>query len=264
MERKALVAVVLPVTLICLFFGIILASRTFTDDQEMSCGIDDATYYQLIARHLATEMKVAERLEMLGLYVRNHLTIAGRTQLLPFYMPEVRSPKQAPRTQPRTRLRTRGGKQVRLRPASAHAHWRRVRKEGVFVWPVDPTTFWISSYFGPRTIKGCKGFHQGIDMAASHGTPVVAAANGYVKEAQYAPGYGNYILLVHPGSYKTRYAHLSRIRVKKGQRVRAGQLIGNVGATGKVTKSKWGTSADHLHFEVYSKGKRVNPFSFLA
>ncbi len=245
---------------ITLVFSIILASRTFRDDQVGSCYIDDAQRQLWLGTQLVTSVKDAQWFKKLGSSVAKLLKTTGRTQLLPFYLPEVKKPK--PRRRPRPRKRA--GKQVRLRPESAHSHWRRVRREGVFIWPVDPAKFWVSSYFGPRVLKGRKGFHQGVDMAATHGTRVVAAADGYVKEAQYAPGYGNYILLVHPRGYKTRYAHLSRIRVKKGQRVRAGKLIGNVGATGKVTKSKWGKSAAHLHFEVYRNGKRVNPFRFLG
>ena len=101
-------------------------------------------------------------------------------------------------------------------------------------------------------------------MAAPKGTPVVAAASGTVIEAKYSPGYGNFIVIKHPGGYKTRYAHLSRILSKIGQRVRVGQLIGKVGATGKVTKNKSSKSASHLHFEVYVNGKRENPFRYLA
>ncbi len=242
MAKKELfshVSVALPVTLLVLFFSLIIASRS---SGVSSVGIQ-INPYRLIASHFMLEMKEAERLKMLALYVSAYLKTVGKAQLMPFV--PLRS-------------------SVRLRPASAHAYWKRVKKESIFAWPVDPASFWISSYFGPRVLKGRKGFHQGIDMAAVHGTPVVAAADGYVKEARYAPGYGNYILLIHPKRYKTRYAHLSKMSVKTNQRVRAGQLIGNVGATGRVTKSKWGKSASHLHFEVYSNGKRINPFNVLA
>ena len=255
MRKKALIyhaSVVLQSMVLFLFFGMILASRTFVDDQESSCEFNESTYSQAIATHLVTEMNERERLEMLGLYVTNNVTTAGCLQTSSYHISQIEDRKYEREPS------------ITLRPASAHARWMAQQKNSVLSWPVDSALFWISSYFGPRTIRGRKGFHWGIDMAAARGTPVFAAADGSVKEAHYASGYGNYILLVHPDGYKTRYAHLSRIRVKRGQRVRSGQLIGNVGATGKVAKSKWGTSASHLHFEVYNKGKRVNPFYFLA
>lgn len=257
MKKKTalyLAAGFLPATI--LLFSIVFASSSIVpEDKDIGTLADECE--EACMSHMLTSLSDGERREFLGLYLKNQLRIAGCTQLLPFYLPESRTIR---RTRTQKVIRT----HKRIRPASAHAKWRRQHVKDVFRWPVDPSLFWISSYFGPRVLKGRKGFHQGIDMAAAHGTPVVAAADGYVKEAHYAPGYGNHILLVHPHSYKTRYAHLSKIRVKKGQRVRAGQLIGNVGATGKVTKSTWGTSASHLHFEVYSQGKRVNPFKFLA
>ncbi len=254
--KRRIVAFGLALTLL---FSIILASRTCGDDQAGTCYID-AQANQWLATGIITKLKNNEYVKMLSATIARQLKTSGRTQLMPFYAPQVKQP-HGPR---RTRLGRRADRSVQLRPAGAHKHWRRVRKRGIFKWPVNPAKFWVSSYFGPRVLKGRKGFHKGVDMAASHGTPVVAAADGHVKEARYAPGYGNYILIIHPNGYKTRYAHLSKIRVRKGQRVRAGKLIANVGATGKVTKSKWGKSAAHLHFEVYRNGKRVNPFEYLG
>ncbi len=260
MNKKSIVFVILVVAPITLVFGLLLASRSFVDDQDSPCGIDDITRQQLLATAVIAEMKPEQELEMLGQHMAQQLKATGRTQLLPFYMPVARTVKK-----PKRGLRARPArKQPTIRPASAHAHWQRLKQAPIFRWPVNPAKFWISSYFGPRVLKGKKGFHQGIDMAAAQGTPVIAGASGFVKEAQYSPGYGNYILIVHPDGFKTRYAHLSRIRVKRNQRVRSGQRIGDVGATGKVTKSRWGTSASHLHFEVYKDGKRVNPFRYLA
>jgi len=104
-------------------------------------------------------------------------------------------------------------------------------------------------------------FHYGLDMAALKGTPVKAAANGKVVEAGNGNGYGNTILLLHNKFFKTRYAHLNRIRVKSGQNVKRGQIIGTVGATGNVRAN--GTDASHLHFEVHYKNKQVNPLYYL-
>jgi murein DD-endopeptidase MepM/ murein hydrolase activator NlpD len=131
-----------------------------------------------------------------------------------------------------------------------------------FVWPIKRSDFWLSSFFGPRRkLDKSWGFHYGIDMAACRGTPIVAAAEGIVLEAYFHNGFGNTILIQHNGKYKTRYAHMDKMHVSVGQKVEQGQLIGKVGATGAVRKKK-GRDASHLHFEVYSHGKQVNPLSF--
>ncbi|CAN5178549.1 hypothetical protein BH09DEP1_BH09DEP1_8650 [soil metagenome] len=131
-----------------------------------------------------------------------------------------------------------------------------------FQWPIKRSEFWLSSFFGPRRKPdGSWGFHYGIDMASCRGTPVVAAADGIVLEAFFHNGFGNTVLIQHTNKYKTRYAHLDKMHVSVGQKVEKNQLIGKVGATGAVRKKK-GRDASHLHFEVYSHGKQVNPLSF--
>ena len=135
-------------------------------------------------------------------------------------------------------------------------------KDIAFVWPVDRSSFWLSSFFGPRKKPDHSwGFHYGIDMAACKGTPVKAAANGIVIEAYFHPGYGNTILISHNNKYKTRYAHLDKMLACVGQKVEQGVLIGKVGATGAVRKKK-GRDPSHLHFEVHAHGKQINPLSF--
>ena len=133
-----------------------------------------------------------------------------------------------------------------------------------FSWPIDRSQFWLSSLFGPRKIKhrGWK-FHYGIDMAAVRGTAVYAAATGIVLESHFHKGYGNCIIVAHNKKYKTRYAHLDKRKVKVGQKVERGQVIGTVGATGAVF-SKYGRDASHLHFEVYVFERHVNPLTVLA
>lgn len=141
---------------------------------------------------------------------------------------------------------------------------RSVRqKRGSFLrLPVDRGSFWVSSLFGPRRqSNGARGFHYGVDLAASRGTPVKASASGQVIFAGYAPGFGNMILLRHSDSCKTRYAHLDSIRVKKDQWVTEGELIGLVGSTGHIRKS--GKDGSHLHFELELNNKRVNPLAYV-
>ncbi len=135
-------------------------------------------------------------------------------------------------------------------------------KEPIFQLPIDKGSFWLSSPFGPRkTAHGTWGFHYGIDMAAVKGTPVKAAGSGRVTVACYQKGYGNTVVLVHDGAFKTRYAHLQKISTKVGAQVHQGEIIGTVGDTGHIRKR--GRDGSHLHFEVSVHGKRVNPFYFL-
>ena len=152
---------------------------------------------------------------------------------------------------------------IQLRPTTAHKAWVKVRHEGLFSWPVVAKHFWISSSYGPRKNPDGWGFHSGIDMAAPKGTPVYAAKDGVVREAAYSASYGNYIILEHEQDFKTRYAHLDSMLVEKDTVLKKGDLIGRVGATGSVRKSKWGRSASHLHFEVHAQGKPVDPFCYL-
>lgn len=129
---------------------------------------------------------------------------------------------------------------------------------GSFIWPL-PGYSRITSYFGYRThpVTGqAQSFHGGIDISAGTGVPIYAARAGTVSQARMAGTYGNMILLNHGNGIQTRYAHLSKFSVSAGQTVAAGQQIGLVGATGRVT-------GPHLHFEVIVNGKVVNPLSYV-
>jgi len=116
----------------------------------------------------------------------------------------------------------------------------------------------ISSSFGSRIhpITGKRSYHDGVDIAATHGNGVYAYSNGRVVSAGYNGGYGNNIVVDHGNGLKTRYAHLSVISVKAGQKVETGQRIGSVGSTGTSTGS-------HLHFEVIKNKKTVNPLNYI-
>jgi len=129
-------------------------------------------------------------------------------------------------------------------------------------WPIDKDKFWLSSAYGPRKrINGTWGFHHGIDMAAVKGTVVKAARAGKVVEAHFQAGFGNTVVIQHSPVIKTRYAHLNAIRVRTGQMVKLGMIIGTVGDTGFIRKK--GKDGSHLHFEVYENGKRINPLHCL-
>ncbi|HCU06888.1 MAG TPA: hypothetical protein DIC42_04835 [Holosporales bacterium] len=103
-------------------------------------------------------------------------------------------------------------------------------------------------------IAGYKRAHKGVDYGARTGTPVLAAGDGVIIQAGYSGGYGNTITIMHNSGYKTVYAHLSKIKVKRGQYVKQRQYIGNVGSTGLSTGA-------HLHYEVLINNRHVNPLS---
>ena len=116
----------------------------------------------------------------------------------------------------------------------------------------------ISSPFGWRTdpFTGLKAYHNGIDMAAAEGTPIVAAYTGIVGEATYNASMGNYIYLEHGDGLRTIYLHASELYVKKNDIVIKGEVIGAVGSTGRST-------GPHLHFSVRLNGEYVNPWNYL-
>ncbi len=116
---------------------------------------------------------------------------------------------------------------------------------------------YISSGFGMRMhpIRKVRHFHRGLDLAAMRGTPIIAPADGQVISAGRNSGYGLSVLIDHKYGFKTRYGHMQKIYVRKGQFVKRGDKIGEVGKTGLATSS-------HLHYEVYYKGKPLNPINF--
>lgn len=120
-----------------------------------------------------------------------------------------------------------------------------------FALPVK-SAFRYTSGFGPRWGR----MHNGTDFAASHGTPIHSTADGVVIQAGRLSGYGNLVKIQHEFGIETRYAHMSIIRVKVGQRVSRGDRIGDMGNTGRST----GT---HLHYEVRIGGKPVNPMTYI-
>ncbi len=124
-----------------------------------------------------------------------------------------------------------------------------------------PATGPITSGFGWRVhpITGEQRLHKGIDIGAAMGAPILAASDGVVTEAGWTDGgYGNIVELKHPDGTLTLYAHTSRVLVSKGDTVKRGDVIAEVGSTGRST-------GPHLHFEVQPDGKTaVDPMDFIA
>lgn len=138
-------------------------------------------------------------------------------------------------------------------PGYYTAEGEGVRKE-LLKTPIDGAR--INSGFGNRKhpILGYTKMHKGVDFAAPKGTPIMAAGDGVVERCGPYSSYGNYICVRHKGNTKTAYAHLSRFAkgMHNGTKVRQGQVIGFVGATGRAT-------GPHLHFELIQNGKHINP-----
>lgn len=116
----------------------------------------------------------------------------------------------------------------------------------------------ISSKFGNRRDPFTRrlAVHGGLDFRAARGSGVYATASGVISKAGRLGGYGKLVEINHGGGITTRYAHLSRIKVKRGQRIKRGHRIGNVGSTGRST-------GPHLHYEVRRRGRVLNPISFV-
>ena len=120
-----------------------------------------------------------------------------------------------------------------------------------FYHPIQTASRFTSGY-GPRWGR----MHNGTDFAAPHGTPIRSTADGVVTYVGWQSAYGRLIKIKHDFGIETRYAHLSKFRVKKGQRVSRGQHIGDMGNTGRST----GT---HLHYEIRIGGKPINPMKYI-
>lgn len=116
----------------------------------------------------------------------------------------------------------------------------------------------LTSSYGMRThpVLRKRAAHKGVDLAAPTGTPIYATADGVVTRADWFSSYGLYISVDHGGDLETRFAHLSRLAVGAGERVKKGDLIGYVGSTGRST-------GPHLHYEVRVDGVAVNPIPYM-
>ena len=136
------------------------------------------------------------------------------------------------------------------------AYYRQVFKHiplGKPVWSI-----WVSSPYGARSdpFKRGKAYHKGVDLAGRTGNKVKVMAKGKVVRSEYNSGYGNYVEVDHGNGFMTKYAHLSKSYVKKGQQLNIGDAIGEMGSTGRST-------GPHLHYEILYQGKDVDPMPFI-
>jgi len=130
---------------------------------------------------------------------------------------------------------------------------------------IPPTAGYLSSGFGLRlspfsrvneTDEGLLGYHSGVDITNAEGTPIQATADGEVEEAGWMDRYGNGVVLSHSEHLETLYGHMSKVRVRTGQKVLRGDILGDMGRTGNAT-------GVHLHYEVRLNGRPVNPMPYM-
>ena len=119
-------------------------------------------------------------------------------------------------------------------------------------------TYWLSSPFGKRSdpFNARSATHKGVDLASNKGNKIKTMAEGKVTRAGNASGYGKLVEIDHGNGFKTKYAHMNKIYVKRGQMVAQGEAIGEVGSTGRST-------GPHLHYEVLYDGTPMNPMVFI-
>ena len=124
---------------------------------------------------------------------------------------------------------------------------------------IMPTAGWLSSNFSLSRFHPILHYarpHEGIDVSAPMGAPIVAPAGGIVRRVTVETGYGNVLEIDHGDGIVTKYAHCSRIVVRAGQKVKRGQIIANVGSTGLST-------GPHVHYEIHVNGKVVDPLTYV-
>ncbi|MDZ7704121.1 MAG: LysM peptidoglycan-binding domain-containing M23 family metallopeptidase [Trueperaceae bacterium] len=142
------------------------------------------------------------------------------------------------------------------RSATLLASFRYEPEQQGYLWPLT-VRGQITSRFGRRNISvGGNTFHGGLDIAAPTGTPIVSSRSGVVSRSGWIGAYGYAVYVDHGDGTQTRYAHMSQISVRSGQRVERGQQLGLVGSTGAST-------GPHLHFEIRNNGYATDPLGYL-
>ena len=147
--------------------------------------------------------------------------------------------------------------QIAKRVQELQAAEQRKMESGTWQWPIDLNVNQVcSSGYGWRILYGVWDFHRGWDIACAKNTPIHAAKGGKVLLAEYHYSYGNYIVIDNGDGVSTVYGHCTTLKVKAGQVVTKGQVIGTVGTTGNST-------GFHLHFEFRKNGTYVDPYNYI-
>lgn len=119
-------------------------------------------------------------------------------------------------------------------------------------------SLWVSSSYGTRSdpFKKTKAYHKGVDFAGRTGNKIRVMAKGKVTKSEYSKSYGNLVVIDHGNGFVTKYAHMNKVYVQKGQHVENGDAVGEVGSTGRST-------GPHLHYEILYQGKDIDPMPFV-
>jgi murein DD-endopeptidase MepM/ murein hydrolase activator NlpD len=127
-----------------------------------------------------------------------------------------------------------------------------------YTWPAVHKRTYLSSKYGWRTdpFNHKKKWHSGVDIAGGYNAPIVSSAGGLVVFSGYRYGYGVMVEILHAGGYSTRYGHMNKSLAINGTQIKAGEIIGLMGSTGRST-------GPHLHFEVLLNDKKVDPMPFI-
>lgn len=202
--------------------------------------------------HLLPARRLAPVLAIVTALLVAPLATTGRT--LPSLKPAVAALPQMPIALPAV---PHGGVAEEHEDADEPLDLAQLAGLDVKLMPIDFAR--VTSQFGHRTdpLKRTRTFHAGIDFGAPAGTPIHAVASGKVILAGHQATYGNVVVIEHRPGYRTLYAHASKLLVRAGQKVDAGDTIAKVGSTGRSTGA-------HLHFEVHHSGQRVDPGLYLA
>lgn len=193
----------------------------------------------------ALEALIAEKQEQIRAYEAD---ISDKEQALKEYEEEIAA---------RNAILKELEEAVKAEQEALNAATKRRYDGGMFAWPA-PSYTRISSEYGNRMhpILKKEQFHNGLDMAAPGGSPILAAYDGTVAAADYNASMGNYVMINHGSGLFTIYMHASKLYVSKGAEVAKGQTIAAVGTTGRST-------GNHLHFSVRLNGEYVSPWNYL-
>jgi len=150
-----------------------------------------------------------------------------------------------------------GALESRLRMVEGSVDRRRALASATpSIWPAHG---WLSAGYGtrPDPFTGERAFHPALDISTDRGQPVYATAAGTIEAAAFSGAYGNLVVVKHDFGLSTRYGHLSAFKVRAGDKVKRGDVIGLVGATGRATGA-------HVHYEVWANGRPLNPLQLLT
>ena len=266
----------IPKWALMMFFALIivlLISTVFTIFTLAGISAREATIEKLQSENTALRAKMESTLGSITARVDSISAIIGdgqpessKDKSYPYYSGDFASPKSKyiNSVEKRldiieTRLEYIMG-ELRTNPGTAHAmNLLPLQPRSTVGAPsIYPAFGNISDGYGMRIdpFSSELAFHWGIDISNEAGTPIYATADGVIVSTKYEPGYGKFIVIDHQNGYETLYGHMSAFKVRAGDTVHKGQIIGMMGSTGEST-------GPHVHYEVRIGGAKVNPAGYL-